>query len=132
MTSGSRAALTIVVSPLASVAAIITFSVPVTVTIGKMISAPRQAFRRARMDIAVIERDFGAEFCSAVTCKSTGRVPMAQPPGSETFASPRARQQRPQHQNAGAHFAHQFIRRGDAGNVLGLQLHHAAGVAAAC
>ena len=45
-TSGSRAAFSSVVIPLASAAAIIKFSVPVTVTMSKTIVAPRS--RRAR------------------------------------------------------------------------------------
>ena len=45
-------------------------------------------------------------------CRSTGRVPMAQPPGSDTCASPLARQQRPQHQHRGAHLAHEVVGRG--------------------
>ena len=46
-TSGSQAALWITVSPSARQAAIITFSVPVTVTVSKPTSAPRSRFARA-------------------------------------------------------------------------------------
>ena len=48
-TSGSRAAFSITVSPRASAAAIIRFSVPVTVTISIISRAPRSRSARARM-----------------------------------------------------------------------------------
>jgi hypothetical protein len=44
-------------------------------------------------------------------CWSTGREPMAQPPGSDTVASAEARQQRAQHQDRGAHGLDQFVGR---------------------
>ena len=46
-TSGSQAALWITVSPSARAAAIIRFSVPVTLTVSKEISAPRRRAARA-------------------------------------------------------------------------------------
>ena len=44
-------------------------------------------------------------------CWSTGREPMAQPPGSETVACAEARQQRAQHQDGGAHGLDQLVGR---------------------
>ncbi len=48
-TSGSRAAFSITVCPSASTAAIIRFSVPVTVTVSSTSRAPRSRSARARM-----------------------------------------------------------------------------------
>ena len=48
-TSGSRAAFSMTVSPSASVAAIIRFSVPVTVTVSSTSRAPFKREARARM-----------------------------------------------------------------------------------
>ena len=49
--------------------------------------------------------------CSPATWMFTGRAPMAQPPGRETSALSEARDQRPEHQDRGAHGLHQLIRR---------------------
>ena len=60
-----------------------------TETLGKVTRPPRQALRRAGDDIAAVDVDLGAERRAAPSMKrSTGRVPMAQPPGSDTRASP--------------------------------------------
>ena len=44
-------------------------------------------------------------------CWSTGREPIAQPPGSDTVRLAEARQQRPEHQDRGAHGLDQLVRR---------------------
>ena len=58
----------------------------------------------------------------ASRCMSTGRVPMAQPPGSDTLASPQRAEQRPQHPEAGAHLGDEFIGRGGVDDGLGREL----------
>ena len=55
-------------------------------------------------------------------CWSTGREPMAQPPGSDT-APAEARQQRPQHQDGGAHGLDQVVRRLGRGDAAGVEVH---------
>jgi hypothetical protein len=57
-TSGSRAAFSSTVSPSASVAAIMRFSVPVTVTVSSTRRAPCSG--RARLDVAVFDVNVGA------------------------------------------------------------------------
>ncbi len=85
--SGSHAALFIVVFPFANAAAIITFSVPVTLTFSKKVSAPTSRPFGARATTFPASSETFAPSCSnAFKCKSIGRVPIAQPPGSETFA----------------------------------------------
>ncbi len=59
--SGSRAALISTVSPSASVAAISRFSVAPTETDGKDDFGAVQPFGRARIDIAFVQLDLGAE-----------------------------------------------------------------------
>ena len=55
---------------------------------GKMDFAADKTFRRGGVHIAGFDRDVAPSFSSAMRRRSTGRVPMAQPPGSETRASP--------------------------------------------
>ena len=86
-TSGSRAAFSITVSPSASAAAIIRFSVPVTVTRSVTIRVPRSRGALATMkpcSIAIC----APSACRPLMCWSTGRAPIAQPPGSDTRACP--------------------------------------------
>ena len=86
--SGSRAALAIRVAPWAIEAAIIARCVPPTVTLGNSISPPVSPFgARATALPASISID-APSFSSAIRRRSTGRVPMAHPPGSDTRASP--------------------------------------------
>ena len=47
-----------------------------------------QAAGRVGNDIAVVQLDSAPIASSAFRCSSTGRAPMAQPPGSDTLASP--------------------------------------------
>ena len=87
-TSGSRAAFSMTVSPSARQAAIIRFSVPVTVTMSVTMRAPLSRLARATTKPASMS------ICAPIACRplicwSTGRWPMAQPPGSDTLASPK-------------------------------------------
>ncbi len=75
------------VSPSASVAAIIRFSVPVTVTVSSRRRAPRSRLARARMYPPSMVMSAPMAW-SPATWMFTGREPMAQPPGSETSALP--------------------------------------------
>ena len=86
--SGSCAALSITVVPLASEAAMIAVWVPPTVTLGNAISPPLNP-RGARATTKPPSTSMSAPSCAiAMMRRSTGRVPMAQPPGIETRASP--------------------------------------------
>ncbi len=89
--SGSRAALWSVVVPRASVAAIITFSVPVTVTLLKWMSAARKRPSLGARATTLPASSFTSapNASNPARCKSIGRVPIAQPPGKETFALPK-------------------------------------------
>ena len=86
--SGSCAAFSITVSPLASVAAISAFSVAPTDTMGKAMRPPVSPF----FAVAVTKRCpilISAPSASiAFRCRSIGRAPIWQPPGSGTRASP--------------------------------------------
>ena len=64
-------------------------------------------------------------------CRSTGRVPMAQPPGSETVARPARASSGPQHQDRGAHPAHQLVGRRGVGDLAGAEREHPPRIAAA-
>ena len=86
-TSGSLAAFSMTVVPSASVAAIIRFSVPVTVT--------RSMTRRVALSLRAVAWMYPPAtwtsapiFINPSMCRLTGRDPMAQPPGSETTALP--------------------------------------------
>jgi hypothetical protein len=93
ITSGSRAAHSITVSPRASVAAIIRLAVPSTV----LPADERSATRAPRSPPAgasasstppcIVMRAPSASI--ARTCRSTGRGPNTQPPGNGTRARPR-------------------------------------------
>ena len=87
-TSGSRAALRITVSPRARVAAIIKFSVAPTEATGSSIRAPLSPFG-AFASMYPSFKEICAPSCAIpATCRSTGRGPIAQPPGIETHAYP--------------------------------------------
>ena len=86
--SGSIAALSIMVVPSASTAAIIRFSVAPTDTISMLIWAP---FRRPELRALMYPSSTSTSAPKAsmpFKCRSTGRLPIAQPPGKETLASP--------------------------------------------
>ena len=111
-TSGSRAAFSIKLSPRASTAAIRALCVAPTETLESAKRSPVRPPRRAGDDIAALELDLGAERLERLRCRSTGRVPMAQPPGSETFALPQRASSGAEHPEAGPHARHHLVRRG--------------------
>ena len=78
--SGSRAGFTRTVSPSAPQAAMIKFSVAPTLGYSRAISAPPLGRPRQRM-----RPDASSTFTpmarSPFRCRSTGRLPMSQPPG---------------------------------------------------
>jgi hypothetical protein len=47
-----------------------------------------EAVLGAGNDVAAVDLDLGSRRSSTMMRRSTGRVPMAQPPGIDTFASP--------------------------------------------
>ena len=86
--SGSRAAFSMTVVPFARVAAIIRFSVPVTVTCCMTRWVP--ASRRAVAWMKPFSRCTSAPIrTSPSRCRLTGRDPIAQPPGRDTVARPK-------------------------------------------
>ena len=87
-TSGSQAALWITVSPSARQAAIITFSVPVTVTVSKRDLRAAQPLRRAPRRSRARPGSRRPSSARPCRCRLIGRAPIAQPPGSETRARP--------------------------------------------
>ena len=109
-TSGSRAAFSITVSPSASAAAIIRFSVPVTVTVSSTRRAPLQPLG-ACADVAAFDVDVRAHGLQA------GDVDIHRPRADRAAAGQRhvgaaeARQQRAQHQDRGAHGLDQLVGR---------------------
>ena len=86
--SGSRAALSMTVVPLASTAAISAFSVAPTLGNSRTIRAPMQRRSAVGLDVAV-RRSNAAPSCSRPRrCMSIGRGPKSSPPGSDTRARP--------------------------------------------
>ena len=66
-------------------------------------------------------------FSSAISSRSTGRVPIAQPPGSETARFAHAREQRRDHPEARPHARDEIIGRGRVDDRLGAQMRGLAG-----
>ena len=90
-TSGSAAADSMMVMPSASVAAIMTLSVPSTVgpcVPRKSISAPRKPFFAVSKMLPPSTSTLAPRASSPRKWRSTGRSPITQPPGSETTARP--------------------------------------------
>ena len=75
------------VSPSAKVAAIITFCVPLTVTESKLIWAPWRRAPKASI-VPWSRRILAPNACRPFKCWSTGRTPIAHPPGSDTRPHP--------------------------------------------
>ena len=72
-----------------------------------------------------------APSCSiAMISRSTGRVPMAQPPGSDTLRLAHARQQRRDHPEARPHLGDEVIGRGGVDDIGSRNLHGLAGILA--
>ena len=98
------------VVPSARVAARIAFSVPITVTVGKVTSAPRSRPGRAREVVAVAVLDVGAQGAHRVD------VEVDRPPADPIAAGvadddpPEARQERPEQDEAGAHLGRRLER----------------------
>ena len=85
--SGSFAAFSSTVRPSARVAAISTFSVAPTLTMSNTTRAPRRRFALALMKPCSTATS-APRACMPLMCWSTGREPIAQPPGNETSAAP--------------------------------------------
>ncbi len=109
-TSGSRAAFSMTVSPSASVAAIIRFSVPVTVTVSSTRRAPLQALG-AGADVAALDVDVGAHGLQPGDVDVHRTRADGAAAGQRDVGAPEARHQRPQHQDRGAHGLHQLVGR---------------------
>ena len=115
--SGSRAAFSITVSPLASAAAISTVWVAPTETFGNTMRAPLQALRRLGDDVAAVDVDLGAQRLQR------HQVQVDRPRADGAAARQRdarlaaARQQRAQHPEARAHAADQLVGRGGVDDV---------------
>ena len=86
--SGSIAQFFSTVFPLALKAASIAFSVAPTEIEGKFIVAPFKPFFDSAIIYPSLIFIFAPSFFSANKWRSTGLVPIAHPPGSETFAWP--------------------------------------------
>ena len=90
ITSGSLAAFSKTLVPSARVAAIIKFSVPVTVEVSKNICAPfSRPFGTLARIYPPVKSNFAPILSRPFMCKLTGLEPIAQPPGKETSASPK-------------------------------------------
>ena len=88
------------VRPSASAAAIITFSVPVTVIPSKVKVAPRSRRSARGLDVAVLERDARRPAPRAPSGAGRwGGRRWRSRPGSETRARPQRAEQRPEHQH---------------------------------
>ena len=109
-TSGSRAAFSSTVSPSASVAAIIRFSVPVTVTVSSTSRAPFSRCARARMYPPSMVMS------APIACKP-GDVNVHRPrtdgaaAGQRDVRLAKARHERTEHEDGGAHRLHQIVGR---------------------
>ena len=110
--SGSCAAFSITVVPLASAAAMIAVWVPPTVTFGKTISPPFQSLRRAGHDIAAVDVDFGAELFDRHDQEIDRPRADGAAAGHRHPRFPHAGDERRQHPEARPHFRDQFIGRG--------------------
>ena len=126
--SGSRAAFSITVVPLASVAAIIAVWVPPTVTLGNSISAPRRPFLRARDHIAAFDLDLGAQLRERHDQQIDRPRADGAAAGHRHLGLAHARQQRRHHPEARPHLGDQLVGRGGVDDVLGRDVQRAAGI----
>ena len=113
-TSGSRAQLTSVVRPLASAAAIIRFSVPVTVGMSKYdLGAPEApaAARPLGDDVAALEADGAAQRLEALEVLVDGARADLAAAGERDLRAAEARDERAEHQHARAHLLHELVGR---------------------
>ena len=115
--SGSRAALSMTVVPLASAAAIIAVWVPPTVTLGNTISPPFSPFGALRHDVAAVDLDLGAELLH----RHDEQIDRPRADGAAArHRHPRlahAREQRRHHPEAGAHLRDELVGRGGVDDV---------------
>ena len=89
VTSGSFAALKILVCPCAKTAVINALSVAPTETLGKLITPPLNPSLLRELIIKPLSNlTFAPSASITITCKSIGLLPMAHPPGRGTFAVP--------------------------------------------
>ena len=107
--SGSRAALPIRVSPLARVAAISAVSVAPTETKGNSMRAPFRPLWRRGDDIAIFQRDGGAQRFQRLQVQIDRPGADGAAAGERDLGLAMAGQQRRQHLEAGAHFAHHVV-----------------------
>ena len=117
-TSGSRAALRSTVSPLASTAAIIRSSVPVTVMRSKWTVRAAQAVGRHGFDVAVRLMDRRAQLFQAEDVQVDGPRADGAAARQRNARAAAARHQRPQHQAGRAHGLDQLVRRFRADDAL--------------
>ena len=108
--SGSRAAFSITVVPLASDAAISAVWVPPTVTFGKTISAPLRPFGALRHHVAAVDLDLGAEPLHRHDEKIDRPRADGAAAGQRNPRLAHARQQRRQHPEARPHLARRVRR----------------------
>ena len=87
-TSGSIAQFFKIVFPFALKAASKAFSVAPTEIVGNFITSPFNPFFASAIIYPFLIFIFAPNFFNANKCKSTGLVPIAHPPGKETFAFP--------------------------------------------
>ena len=109
--SGSRAAFSITVSPLASAAAISTLWVAPTDTLGKITRAPVQALGRLGHDVAAVDLDLGAQRLEAHQVQVDRPRADGAAAGQGDARLPAARQQRAQHPEARAHAVDHLVGR---------------------
>ena len=111
ITSGSRAAFSITVSPSARHAAIITFCVPFTVLRSNVTRAADVRRAAVGLDVAVVERELRAERAQTL------QVLIDRPHADRAAAGlghargAEAREQRTEHQERRAHLAHEVVGR---------------------
>ena len=111
MISGSRAALSITVVPSASTAAMRMFSVAPTLGKSSQICAPRSTLAAARRPGRARSPWWRPARCRPDWCMSSGREPMASPPGSGTTAPTAPRHQRAEHAHRGPQPRHRAVVR---------------------
>ena len=112
-TSGSRAAFSSTVTPSASAAAIIRFSVPVTLTRSKNIRAPLSRFLPLdlRMDVAVLDVNFRTHRLQTFDVQVNRTRTDGAAAGQRNARFAETCYQRPQHQDRGAHGFHHVVGR---------------------
>ena len=114
-TSGSRAAFSMTVVPLASTAAMRTLSVAVWLGYSNTIRCPTSAApgatRDATLDVAVHRLEHGPQRRQAVQMDVDGAVAEVVAAGQRHAGPARAGQQGPEHHHRGAHLLHQLVGR---------------------